>query len=135
MMEYREFGSELIDRVKEIYETEHWVSYLKDDEKLVRAFHNSMYILGAFESNRLIGFVRCVGDGEHIVLVQDLIVDKAHQQRGIGTMLFEKVWDKYKHVRMFHVVTASEDAVPNKFYRSFGMKALDEGRMVSYFRV
>lgn len=133
-MEYREFGSELIDRVKEIYATACWASYLKEDEKLVRAFDNSMYILGAFESDKLIGFVRCVGDGEHIVLVQDLIVDRAHQQRGIGTALFQKVWDRYQNVRMFHVVTSKDDPVPNKFYQSFHMKVLDKGGMVSYFR-
>ena len=80
------------------------------------------------------GFIRCVGDGEHILLVQDLIVDKAYQKRKIGTTLFKTVWDRYAHVRMFHVVTDIEDPVDNHFYQSFGMKKLEEGCMVSYFR-
>ncbi len=134
MIEYKEFGSELIDRIKEIYAAENWLSYLNDDDKLRRAFDNSLYILGAFDSDKLVGFVRCVGDAEHVLLVQDLIVDKDYQRRAIGSTLFNMTWDKYKNVRMFHVVTDNKAVAANNFYRSFDMKTLDEGGMVSYFR-
>ena len=134
MITYKEFGAELIDRVKEIYEAEGWTAYLHDDEKLINAFDNSLYTLGAFEADTLIGLVRCVGDGAHIVLVQDLIVDRAYQKQGIGTCLFKTVWDKYSDVRMFQVNTDLEDEVDNHFYQSFGMKKLEQGHMVSYFR-
>lgn len=134
MLYYKEFDSSLLESVKNIYEKEHWGAYLQDDAKLKRAFDNSLYLLGAFEDDRLIGFVRCVGDGEHILLVQDLIVEPEHQKQGIGTCLFKSVWEKYANVRMFHVVTDIEDKVDNHFYQSFGMKKLEEGDMVSYFR-
>lgn len=134
MTEYREFGPELLKSVKEIYAEAQWRAYLGDDEKLKKAFENSLYILGAFEGQRLLGFIRCVGDGAHILLVQDLIVREGHQKRGIGTALFQTVWEKYRDVRMFHVVTDLEDPVDNHFYQSFGMKKLVEGHMVSYFR-
>ena len=75
MITYKEFGEELLEMVKEIYMQEGWWAYLGDDEKLARAFKNSLYTLGAFEGDRLTGFVRCVGDGEHILLVQDLIIE------------------------------------------------------------
>lgn len=131
---HREFNSELIERVKEIYSEQGWNSYLNNDEKLERTFQNSLYILGAFEGERLVGFIRCVGDGEHIVLVQDLIVDKQYQRKGIGSALFKKIWDKFKDVRMFQVVTDLADEIDNHFYQSFGMKPLAEGHMISYFR-
>ena len=134
MIQYKEFDSSLIERVKEIYALEGWRAYLNSDEKLVRAFDNSLYLLGAFDSDKLVGFVRCVGDGEHILLVQDLIVDKAYQKQGIGTKLFKTVWDKYKDVRMFQVNTDLEDEVDNHFYKSMGMKPLEEGNMISYYR-
>lgn len=134
MISYREFDSSLLESVKSIYEKEYWRAYLQDDAKLKRAFDHSLYLLGAFEDERLIGFVRCVGDGEHILLVQDLIVEPEHQKQGIGTCLFKTVWEKYADVRMFHVVTDIEDEVDNHFYQSFGMKKLEEGDMVSYFR-
>lgn len=134
MITYKEFDVELLDEVKEIYASESWSAYLKDDEKLKRAFANSLYTLGAFDGDKLVGFVRCVGDGEHILLVQDLIVHPTYQKQKIGTTLFKAVWDKYSDVRMFQVNTDIEDEVDNHFYQSFGMKRLEEGCMVSYFR-
>ncbi|MBQ8278466.1 MAG: GNAT family N-acetyltransferase [Roseburia sp.] len=133
-MTYKEFDSSLLEEVKEIYRSVYWSAYLKDDEKLKRTFDNSLYMLGAFDGECLVGFVRCVGDGEHIVLVQDLAVRPDYQQKRIGTALFQKMWDKYSDVRMFQVVTDLEDKVDNHFYQSFGMKKLEEGHMVSYFR-
>ena len=134
MILFKEFGKEQLEIVKEIYREEGWWTYLQDDEKLVRAFHNSLYILGAFEDDRLVGFIRCVGDGEHILLVQDLIIDKKHRGQGIGTTLFQMVWEKYADVRMFQVTTDLYDEVDNRFYQSRGMRKLAEGDMVSYFR-
>ena len=134
MLTYKEFNAELLDKVKEIYAAQGWKSYLNDDEKLRGAFENSLLVLGAFEKDKLIGFIRCVGDGAHIVLVQDLIVTKEYQRQGIGTALFKMVWEQYADVRMFQVVTDIADEVDNHFYQSFGMKPLAEGHMIAYFR-
>ena len=134
MILYKEFDEELLEEVKGIYQEEGWRSYLGDDAKLARSYHNSLYILGAFENEKLIGFVRCVGDGEHILLVQDLIVDKRHRRQRIGTTLFKRIWEKYADVRMFQVITDLYDEADNRFYQSFGMKKLTEGDMVAYFR-
>ena len=134
MIEYKEFGLEEFERIKEIYQGEGWSAYLHDDEALKRAFDKSLYCLGAYDENKLIGFVRSVGDGEHIVLVQDLIVEADYQRRKIGTTLLKHVWDRYISVRMFQVNTDIEDERDNQFYRSFGMKPISEGNMISYFR-
>ena len=134
MIEYKELTSRSLEAIKNLYQQHGWLAYLQDDQKLARAFEHSLYTLGAYNGGELVGFIRCVGDGEHIVLVQDLIVDREFQKQKIGTTLFKMVWDRYAHVRMFHVVTDIEDPVDNHFYQSFGMKKLEEGSMVSYFR-
>lgn len=134
MFDYREFDEMLIQEVKSIYKKESWNAYLKDDEKLIRAFSNSLYILGAFDEDKLIGFIRCVGDGEHVLMIQDLIVSPEYQQKGIGTYLFRTIMDKYKDVRMFIVLTDIEDVVDNKFYQSFKLRRLDEFNIVGYMR-
>lgn len=136
MIEYKEFSmtKDNIDKIKTIYASVDWRAYLRNDEKLLRAFANSLFILGAFDQGNLVGFVRCVGDGEHILVVQDLIVDASYQQRGIGTKLFKSIWNKYEDVRMFQVITDLEDLIDNRFYQSFGMKPLADGEMIAYFR-
>lgn len=134
MIIYKEFDSSLIESIKDIYRKESWSSYLKDDEKLIRAFDKSLYSLGAFDNNKLIGFIRCVGDGEHVLLVQDLIVAPEYQKRGIGTYLFKEILQKYSEVRMFIVITDKEDIVDNKFYQSFNLKKLEDMNMIAYIR-
>jgi len=131
---YREFDiSEMVD-VTAVYEDIGWIMYLQDKDKLFSAFENSLYLLGAFDSERMIGFVRAVGDGEHIVLVQDLIVLTEYQNKGIGSRLFEKVMDKFKNVRTFITLTDTEDKRNQAFYQKFGMKKLDEYAMTAYMR-
>lgn len=134
MINYKEFDSSMIEEIKDIYKEESWNAYLKDDEKLIRAFDNSLYTMGAFDNCKLVGFIRCVGDGEHILIVQDLIVEPKYQQRGIGTYLFKTIMQKYSNVRMFMVVTDLEDIVDNKFYKSFNLKKLEDMNMVGYIR-
>lgn len=131
---YREFGSEKLCAVKEIYARCGWTAYLNDDEKLKRAFDNSLFTLGAFDGERLVGFIRCVGDGEHVVLVQDLIVLKRFRRSGAGARLLQTAMERFEGVRMFFLVTNTDDEDANAFYRAQNMKPIAEGGMVSYFR-
>lgn len=134
-MELRKFDfNEYLEDIKIIYKSANWLAYLKDDEKLKRAFKNSIYLLGAFEHNKLIGFIRCLGDGEHIVIVQDLIVDPNYYRQGIGTNLFKAVSEKYKDVRSFCLFTDIHDIRDNEFYKSLGMVKIEEREIVSYIR-
>lgn len=134
-MELREFDfNEYFEDIKRIFKSASWSAYLKDDEKLKRAFKNSLYLLGAFEKNRLIGFIRCVGDGEHILLIQDLIVDSDYYRQGIGTKLFKAVSKKYENVRSFCLFTDIHDIRDNEFYKSLGMVKIEEREIISYIR-
>lgn len=134
-MELRKFDfNEYLEDIKKIYKSANWSAYLEDDEKLKRAFKNSIYLLGAFEQNKLIGFIRCLGDGEHIVIVQDLIVDSDYYRQGIGTNLFKAVSEKYKDVRSFCLFTDIHDIRDNEFYKSLGMVKIEEREIVSYIR-
>lgn len=125
MIEYKDFSIEELEKVKEIYESEGWITYLKDDEALKRAFLSSLFCFGAFHENELIGFVRCVEDGEHIVLVQDLIVKREFQGKGIGKFLLRSASDRFSHVRMFQLNTDFFSEKARRFYEGFGMKPLE----------
>lgn len=133
-IKFKETKENDFERIKEIYASENWRAYLQDDEKLKRAFNNSLLCLGAYEEDKLLGFVRCVGDGEHIIVVQDLIVHHDYQKLGIGTQLFQYVLDKYKNVRMFLVITDLYDVVDNKFYQKNGLVKIEQKEMVAYVR-
>lgn len=122
MLTYREFGAECLAEVQEIYAACGWTSYLGDEEKLRRALERSLFLLGAFEDSALVGFVRCVGDGEHILYVQDLIVKPDMQRKGIGRELMRRTSERFSRVRQFLLITDAEDAVSNAFYRAIGLE-------------
>lgn len=134
MLEYKKFGSERLEEIKEIYKEQGWTAYLKDDEKLKRAYDNSLYVYGIFDEDKLIGFTRCVGDGEHIVLIEDLILKAAYQRQGLGTTLLNHVFETFADVRMVSLYTDSVDVMANSFYRKMGMQLAEEKSMVSYVR-
>jgi hypothetical protein len=118
---YKEFGKEYIDQIIEIYKENSWYAYLDDLTILEKSIDNSLYILGAFENDKLIGFIRCVGDGYHIVYIQDLIIRPGYYRRSIGKNLYQKTSCKFKYVRQFLLITDANDKVSNNFYRKMEM--------------
>ena len=133
-MEYKSLNADSLEAIKALYRQHGWLAYLQDDEKLARAFRQSLYTLAAFEGETLIGFIRCVGDGEHIVLVQDLIVAPGHQRKGIGRELMRRAGERFADVRMFMLLTDALDEAANAFYRAIGMQRLEKNGCVGYMR-
>lgn len=135
MIKYKEFGSERIEEVYEIYEENQWESYLGNKDKLTVAFKQSLFIFGAFENDKLVGFVRCIGDGEYILYVQDLIVKSSHHRKGIGRELMKQVFQKFSDVYQLVLITDRDDEIANTFYQSIGMVTVCNGYPVNhYFR-
>ena len=58
MIEYNELTSESLTAIKSLYQQHDWLAYLQDDAKLIRAFDQSLYMLGAYDGKELIGFIR-----------------------------------------------------------------------------
>ena len=123
-----------LSQIKALYEESGWSSYLCNDEKLKNAIKNSLLTLAYMDGEELLGFVRCVGDAEHVVLVQDLIVKKNYRRKGLAKKLMKEVFEKYKGVRWIQVNTDVEDDVANAFYKAIGMKDISEAGVVSYFK-
>ena len=133
-MKLMEIDESHLLQIKALYEESGWSAYLGDDEKLSRAIKNSLLTLGYMDNDELIGFVRCVGDAEHVVLVQDLIVKKDYRRKGLAKKLMKEVYEKYKDVRWIQVNTDAMDEVANAFYKTIGMKEICEAGVVSYFK-
>ena len=61
------------------------------DTQAQKALDNSIYHLGAYEDDKLIGMGRIVGDGAVICYIQDLIVLPEYQGKGIGSKILSKL--------------------------------------------
>ena len=101
---------------------------------LEEAYANSLCVLGAYDSDRLVGIIRAVGDGQTIVFVQDIIVLPEYQRKGIGTKLLKAVMEKYKDVYQMELLTDNTEKT-KAFYRSVGFTASDDMGCVAFIRI
>ena len=84
--------------ILELYKSVGWSNYYENPELLKEAYKNSLFIVGAYSDDKLIGIIRVVGDGCSIIYVQDIIVAPAYQRKGIGKRLLDTILEKYENV-------------------------------------
>lgn len=115
-----------------LYQSVGWTSYTEKPELLQQAVNNSLYVLGAFDHDQLIGLIRVVGDGLTIIYIQDLLVLPAYQNQGIGSTLINKVRKEFRHVRQ-QVLLTMEEPETRAFYEKNGFSSCDQGELVAFY--
>ncbi|MBR1866649.1 MAG: GNAT family N-acetyltransferase [Lachnospiraceae bacterium] len=74
-----------------------WRPLLQD--QAAQALDHSLYVVGAYDGEWLVGMGRIVGDGAVICYVQDLIVVPEYQKQKIGSMVLETLMAYVEHIR------------------------------------
>ena len=117
-----------------LYQSAGWTGYVNNPDMVRAAHENSLLIIGAYESGHLIGFIRAVGDGASIVLIQDIIVSPMHRRRGIGSRLMSAMMERYAGVYQMELMT---DDRPDTaaFYESLGFKKAQDLGCCAYMRM
>lgn len=117
---YKENGTYELEQLIELYKNVGWVAYTDKPNKLDKAIKNSLFNMGAFHNNELIGLIRVVGDDASIIYIQDILVKEKYQGLGIGTYLLKSILDKYKHIRQVVLMTDNTEKTKG-FYEKNGM--------------
>ena len=113
------------EEVAQLYRSVGWVYYGKHPEVLEKAYANSLCTLGAYDGSKLVGLIRCVGDGYTILFIQDLLVLPEYQRRGIGTGLMKALLERYRNVYQLELATDNTEKTVS-FYKSLGFASLGE---------
>src|SRR6056297_1663066 len=108
-----------------LYDSVGWSEYTKNIEKLLKALNNSLYILTAWDKNKLVGLIRVVGDGETIIYIQDILVLREYQRQGIGSKLLKSVLDKYNKIRQ-KVLLTDDTEKTRLFYETNGFESANK---------
>ena len=122
-MDIREYTEYDESEILALYGSVGWTAYTDRPEVLRKGFENSLLCLAAYEGDELVGLLRAVGDGQTVVLLQDILVHPAHQRQGIGTMLVKAALDRFKDVRQVQLVTDDRPETVS-FYGSLGFWGL-----------
>ena len=91
--EYRTYRAE---EVLPLYAAVGWTNYTENPDMLRRAFENSLLVLAAQEGERLLGILRCVGDGASVVFLQDLLVYPERQCKAWARPFFRPCWGAFR---------------------------------------
>ena len=120
--EYTNYNeSEIID----LYKSVGWSNYTSQPERLRNAYSKSLKILAAYDSEKLVGIIRVVGDEYSIVYVQDLLILLEYQRKGIGTRLLNEITSIYSDVYQMVLMTDNTEKTIS-FYKSLGYKLDNE---------
>ena len=120
IIEYQTYREE---EILPLYASVGWTAYTDAPDVLHRGFERSLLTLAAYEGKTLVGLARAVGDGETIVLMQDLLVFPQYQRRGVGTALMRAMMERFANVRQFQLLTDDTEKTL-AFYRSLGLHEL-----------
>ena len=122
-MEIIEYQTYREEEILPLYASVGWTAYTDAPDVLHRGFERSLLTFAAYEGETLVGLVRAVGDGETVVLMQDLLVFPQYQRRGIGTALMRAMMDRFANVRQFQLLTDDTEKTL-AFYRLLGLHDL-----------
>lgn len=112
-------------QIKALYLDAGWSAYTNRFDNLIAGIENSLEVISCWDEDVLVGLIRAVGDGHTILYIQDILVLKAYQRKGIGKSLMEKLLEKHTTERQ--VILLTEDKEDKKaFYESLGFKSFDK---------
>ena len=129
-IKYQELLYNEIDIIK-LYQDNDWTNYTDNPEVLFVGIKKSLYSYAAYDGETLVGLVRVVGDANTIVYIQDILVLREYQSKGIGSVLIKEIIDKYSNVRQI-VLTTDNTTYQKAFDEKNGFKEHKDLKLVAF---
>lgn len=120
-----------MDELIVLYDNVGWSNYTNNPQMLKEAYNNSLKIISVWDKNQLVGIVRVVGDGYSIIYIQDLLILKEYQGKGIGSKLLDIIFEKYENVYQKILLTDNQISTV-KFYERCGFSKSEEFGCVAF---
>mgnify|MGYP002756983014 CR=1 FL=1 len=122
-----------LNSVIDLYNDANWTSYTSNPIQLENALRNSLKVWTAWDGDLLVGLARVVGDGYTIIYIQDILVLKSYQCKGLGSLLLNTILEEYQEVRQIVLLTdESEKTV--KFYEKNGLTPVGKNNCVAFMK-
>ncbi|WP_457268641.1 GNAT family N-acetyltransferase [Pedobacter sp. UYEF25] len=100
-----------------LFQKVNWKHRVADE--IQSAFNLSTTIIFVYHNDLIIAFGRVIGDGRYYAMLADIVVDPAHQGKGLGKFL---VGSLNSQLVNYHFVNLSAAPGADKFYKSMGWK-------------
>ena len=124
MLDYKKEIPAMTDLLA-LYSSVGWTNYTNNPTMLEQAVKASLWQLAVYDEKELVAYIRLVGDGHSVLLVQDLLVRPDHQRQSIGKKLLEEALATFPNVYQRLLVTERSEKNLS-FYQSLGFVELSE---------
>ncbi|HEM3176575.1 TPA: GNAT family N-acetyltransferase [Streptococcus suis] len=131
MITYKQDPQLDFQAVLELYDSVGWTNYTDRIAMLQKALEHSLFVLAAFDGNRLVGLLRAVGDGYSIVFIQDILVLPTYQRQEIGRHLLEQAIAHFPEIYQLHLLTDNTEKT-RSFYEAIGFTTVDSLECIAY---
>ena len=108
--------------LQQLFQSVNWLS-ANYPERLKKALDNCETVFSAWNNGQLIGLVNAIDDGELTAYVHYLCVNPVYQGQGIGSLLLDKIKEKYKDYLYIIVIAENEGLI--KYYSKNGFQQGD----------
>ena len=100
------------------------VGWEREEKRVDENRKNSCFAVSIYKNNEILAMGRVVADGAYFT-IYDVVVDKTHQGKGLGSIIINEIINWYKTFKdddTFLYLNASKGK--EQFYEKFGFRAL-----------
>lgn len=121
------------EHVIALYDDAGWTSYTDDPDLLMEAIKNSLKVWTLWDGEKLIGLARTIGDGATICYLQDILILKTYQGRGLGAGLLKEIMKENEKIRQFVLLTDDSEKTKG-FYKKLGLTEVGDFSCLAFMR-
>ncbi len=121
------------EQLMNLYGDVEWFAYTRYPEVLEKAVNNCLNVWTAWDGDKLVGLARVVGDSYTIIYIQDILILKDYQKRGIGSKILKLILKKYESVRQIILLTDDTEKTVN-YYKKNGLVKASDSNAVAFMK-
>jgi GNAT superfamily N-acetyltransferase len=125
-IDYRDSHSLDLDQLALLFNAVGWQKRTTDRERLARLVRGSLWIVSAWDGDRLVGFARAISDGAfnaYISTVAARLSVPDYQRRGIGREIVRRLIEDHDGIQF--VLHANANAYPFYLHLELGFEPFE----------
>ena len=122
-IDYRDTHDVDLDQLTVLFNAVGWERRTADRERLAQLVRESLYVVSAWDDDRLVGFARGISDGATNAYISTVAVLPEYQKRGIGRELIQRLIADHDGIQF--ILHANDKAYPFYLHINAGFEPID----------
>jgi ribosomal protein S18 acetylase RimI-like enzyme len=122
-IDYRDTHEVDLDQLTVLFNAVGWERRTADRDRLARLVRGSLYVVSAWEGDRLVGFARAISDGATNAYISTVAVLPEYQKRGIGREVIQRLIADHDGIQF--ILHANDNAYPFYLHLEVGFEPID----------